>query len=81
MFLWITTLYSLNAYQTLSAFDCTASSSDEGRSTLDMDPEIVCYNDEMHTVIIVFSLISFIFYTHCQCVTIGVNAKSRCPIG
>eukprot|EP00944_MAST-04C_sp_MAST-4C-sp1_P004704 g4704.t1 len=63
MFLWITTLYSLNAYQTLSAFDCTASSSDEGRSTLDMDPEIVCYNDAMHTVIIVFSAMSFIFYT------------------
>ena len=63
MFLWITTLYSLNAYQTLSAFDCTASSSDEGSSTLDMDPEIVCYNDEMHTVIIVFSVMSLIFYT------------------
>ena len=63
MFIWITTLYSLNAYQTLSAFDCTASSSGESSATLDIDPEILCYSDETHFVIIAFSTMSFTFYT------------------
>ena len=81
MFIWITTLYSLNAYQTLSAFDCTASSSGESSSTLDIDPEILCYSDETHFVIIAFSTMSFTFYTLILCVVIVVNAKIKCHHG
>ena len=60
-FLWVTALYSINMFQTLSAFDCTTS--DNGDVTLDLDPEINCYNDENHTIIIVFSTISLMLYT------------------
>ncbi len=64
MFLWITTLYSLNAYQTLSAFDCTRPRTPTSDSlTLDMDPEITCYNNENHTIIIIFSIMSLTLYT------------------
>eukprot|EP00943_MAST-04B_sp_MAST-4B-sp1_P000342 g342.t1 len=61
MYLWVTNLYSVNVYQTLSAFDCFTSATNE--RTLDMDPEIVCYVDERHTIIIIFSSISLTFYT------------------
>jgi len=65
IFLWITSLYSLNAYQTLSAFDCTTTPSIGGGSsiTLDMDPQISCYDNKNHASIIIFSLISMLIYT------------------
>ena len=58
-FLWITTLYSLNLYQTMSAWDCTEA---EGTATLDMDPDIECQNAD-HGIIIAFSLLSLMLYT------------------
>jgi hypothetical protein len=43
--LWLTVLYPLTLYHTLSAIDCTTHTSDDGAIlavTLDMDPDIAC---------------------------------------
>ncbi len=63
-FLWVTSLYSLNIYQTLSAFDCTRNDGNSP-STLDMDPNINCYerNNSDHIWIVLISVLSLILYT------------------
>ena len=57
-------------YQSLSAFDCTEVKNSvalevsfKKLTTLDIDPEITCYNDSNHNIIILASLLSIIFYT------------------
>ena len=63
IFLWVTSLHSLNIYQTLAAFDCTRNEG-ERYSTLDIDPDINCYESGSdHTWIIIIAVVSFVLYT------------------
>ena len=60
-FLWITVLYPLTMFQTMSAWDCTKQN--DVLRTLDMDPDVSCTgDDETWITLILLSLLFFSVY-------------------
>ena len=75
-FLWITVLYPLTMFQTMSAWDCTKQN--DVLRTLDMDPDVSCTGDDKTWITLL--LLSVLFSSSAASTAKYPNTLSRLPI-